>query len=39
MAALLRERGIAFTYHEYSGGHNYTCWRRQLPQALKAVYG
>lgn len=39
MAALLRERGIAFTYHEYSGGHNYTCWRRELPQALKAVYG
>jgi enterochelin esterase-like enzyme len=39
MAALLRERGIHFNYHEYSGGHNYTAWRRLLPQALTTIYG
>ena len=39
MAMLLRERSHAFTYHEYSGGHNYTSWRRLLPQALKIIYG
>jgi len=39
MSALLRERGYAFNYHEYPGGHNYTSWRRMLPRALEAVYG
>jgi len=39
MNALLRAREYTFTYHEYSGGHNYTSWRRMLPRALEAVYG
>jgi enterochelin esterase family protein len=39
MAALLSERGSSFTYHEYSGGHNYTCWSMVLPRALETIYG
>ena len=39
MSALLRARGYDFSYHEYHGGHNYTCWRRMLPRALETVYG
>ncbi len=39
MAALLAGRGSSFTYHEYSGGHNYTCWSMVLPRALTTIYG
>ncbi len=39
MKAVLQARGLDFTYHEYSGGHNYTCWRMMLPRALETVYG
>jgi enterochelin esterase-like enzyme len=39
MREALTARGYSFTYREYSGGHNYTCWRDELPLALEAVYG
>ena len=39
MAALLAERGFATQYHEYSGGHNYTVWRNDLPAGLEFLFG
>jgi enterochelin esterase family protein len=39
MARLLKARGVACEYHEYAGGHNYTVWRNDLPQALRYLYG
>lgn len=40
MHAFMKEKGMnVVTYNEYNGGHNYTCWRNQLPLALKSVFG
>jgi enterochelin esterase-like enzyme len=39
MAALLRERGVAVTYEEYVGGHNYYAWRDHLPNGLRLLFG
>lgn len=36
---LLVAKGYDVTYHEFSGGHNYTSWRNVLPTALKSLYG
>jgi enterochelin esterase-like enzyme len=36
---LLKEKGYNVTYREYPGGHNYTSWRDQLPDALVATFG
>lgn len=38
MAALLREKGYPLTYHEYPGGHNYTCWRNDVALGLEALF-
>lgn len=39
MNSVLRDAGYDVTYHEYPGGHNYTCWRDQVPRALTTVFG
>jgi enterochelin esterase family protein len=39
MHALLEARAYPHTYHEFSGGHNYTCWSHQLPRALETLFG
>jgi enterochelin esterase family protein len=39
MAHLLNARGVQCAYREYTGGHNYTVWRNELPQALQYLYG
>jgi enterochelin esterase family protein len=38
MAALLRDRGFNLRYREYPGGHNYTCWRAELADAMTHFY-
>lgn len=37
MYALLQERGYPVTYREYSGGHNFTCWRNDLGKGLETL--
>jgi enterochelin esterase-like enzyme len=37
--ALLTERGYDVTYHEYSGGHNYTAWRDDVWRGLEMLFG
>jgi len=32
---ILRENGYNVTYREFSGGHNYTCWRNEAGTALE----
>lgn len=39
MHALLSRRGYPVVYREYSGGHNFPCWRNDLPDALLALFG
>jgi enterochelin esterase family protein len=39
MRDLLTERGYSLTYSEYNGGHNYTCWRNELPRGLEVLFG
>lgn len=39
MNRLLTERDYRVTYRAYEGGHNYTSWRNQLPDALTTVFG
>ncbi len=39
MSALLRSRGYALTYREFSGGHNYTCWRNDVGEGLIKAFG
>jgi enterochelin esterase family protein len=39
MSQLLQARGVGCVYREYAGGHNYTVWRNDLPQALRYLYG
>ncbi len=36
---ILQGNGYEVTYREFSGGHNYTCWRNELGMALKEVFG
>jgi enterochelin esterase family protein len=36
---LLRENGYDVTYREFSGGHNYTCWRDEVWIALEKMFG
>ena len=36
---ILRENGYNVTYREFSGGHNYTCWRDEAGIALEAMFG
>ncbi len=35
----LRENGYDIIYHEFSGGHNYTCWRDEVWRALEDMFG
>lgn len=37
--SLLTKKGYKVNYKEYSGGHNYTCWRNALPEALTYLFG
>jgi enterochelin esterase family protein len=39
MNGLLKDKGYDVTYREYAGGHNFTCWRDMLPDALITLYG
>jgi enterochelin esterase family protein len=39
MQGLMTERGYAFEYHEYSGGHNYTAWRNDVGRGLEYLFG
>jgi enterochelin esterase-like enzyme len=36
---ILHKNGYDITYREYSGGHNYTCWRNEVIHALEAMFG
>ena len=36
---ILRENGYDVTYREFSGGHNYTCWRDDVWIALENMFG
>jgi enterochelin esterase-like enzyme len=36
---ILRENGYDITYREFSGGHNYTCWRDDVWRALENMFG
>lgn len=36
---ILRENGYDVTYQEFSGGHNYTCWRNEVWIALERMFG
>ena len=39
MQPILKENGYDVTYREFSGGHNYTCWRDEIPLALEYQFG
>lgn len=39
MHDLLTTRGFDAAYREYNGGHNYPCWRDDLPRGLECMYG
>ncbi len=39
MFHLLQERGLRSALREYSGGHNYTLWRNDLPEGLSFLFG
>lgn len=39
MQPILHENGYDVTYHEFSGGHNYTCWRDEVSIALESLFG
>ena len=36
---ILRENGYDAAYREFSGGHNYTCWRDEVWIALEKMFG
>jgi enterochelin esterase-like enzyme len=36
---ILSENGYDVTYREFSGGHNYTCWRDEVWMALEKMFG
>lgn len=35
---ILQEKQYTYYYHEYAGGHNWTCWRDQLPVILEYLF-
>jgi enterochelin esterase-like enzyme len=39
MHEVLRGAGYRVAYHEYPGGHNYTCWRDDVATGLQALFG
>jgi enterochelin esterase-like enzyme len=39
MAALLKEKGYAVTYHENGGAHNYSTWRDSCVGGLEELFG
>jgi enterochelin esterase family protein len=39
MQPILEENGYDVTYHEFSGGHNYTAWRDDVWRGLEAMFG
>jgi enterochelin esterase family protein len=39
MHRLLKSKSYDVTYHEYTGGHNYTAWRDDLWRGLEALFG
>lgn len=39
MAAALKAKGCEHRYVEFAGGHNWTCWRDQIPAILQYLYG
>jgi enterochelin esterase family protein len=36
---ILQQNGYDVTYHEFNGGHNYTCWQNELGSALEKMFG
>lgn len=38
MRRLLLKKGYAFTYREFSAGHNYTAWRDDIPRGLETLF-
>lgn len=36
---ILKQSGYDVTYREFSGGHNYTCWRDEVGIALEEMFG
>ena len=38
MRNLLIQKGCDVNYYEVNGGHNYTTWRNELPQALEYLF-
>ena len=38
MTRLLQEQTYDVTYREFSGGHNYTCWREDVWRGLEALF-
>jgi enterochelin esterase family protein len=38
MYTLLKEKNYRVKYHEFSGGHNFTCWRDDIWHGLEALY-
>lgn len=38
MRPILKKQGYDATWQEFSGGHNYTAWRDNLPPALEAMF-
>jgi len=36
---ILLENGYDVTYREFSGGHNYTCWRDEVWRGLEHLFG
>jgi enterochelin esterase-like enzyme len=39
LQAILRENGYDVTYREFSGGHNYTCWRDEVWRGIEHLFG
>lgn len=39
MRDALTSAGYHVTYQEYSGGHNYTCWRDEVAMGLQTLFG
>jgi len=38
MQPILGGHGYNITYREFSGGHNYTCWRDEVPHGLEFIF-
>lgn len=39
LASALRERGVALSYREYNGGHDYACWQVAFADGLRELLG